>query len=387
MRILAFTPFSSMYGGSNRSFLMVLCALKNKYGHEIKVIVPEKGVLCNALDENNICWELVSSHKIRGIYGKSIRSFLKLIRTRLYFYLDSRKAKDIISGLKEQYDLIYLNDCDPMIGAIVANKLKLPYVWHFRSLINPDIRVPGCIKHVYKNCSRFIAISNSMKALLEQNKYIPSGAVTTVYNGLPVVNMPRASLYDGGDFHMVLCGRLSDDKGHKDAIKALSYLRKTHQIKDVYLHIVGKARSEGEKEYEKILKELVANCGLDHQVVFEGQIEEMPRFRQKMHVELMCSVCEPFGRVTVEGMRSGLVVIGSNTGGTPEIISDGVTGLLYKQGDSRDLANKIQIVYKNPDAFQKLAKAGYSFGMTHFTEEENVNRVNSILMKAVRNRQ
>lgn len=72
----------------------------------------------------------------------------------------------------------------------------------------------------------------------------------------------------------------------------------------------------------------------------------MDLLRQNMDIELMCAERETFGWVTVEGMRSGLLVIGANTGATPEIITNMKTGLLYTHGDARDLADKIEWVLK-----------------------------------------
>ena len=82
-------------------------------------------------------------------------------------------------------------------------------------------------------------------------------------------------------------------------------------------------------------------------------------------------------------MRSGLVVIGSNTGGTVELIQDNVTGLLYQQGDPIDLADKIQEVYDSPNYAEKLAKSGYEYVQTHYTAQENVKRVYDVLKEVV----
>lgn len=52
-----------------------------------------------------------------------------------------------------------------------------------------------------------------------------------------------------------------------------------------------------------------------------------------MDILCMCSDREAFGLSTVEGMLSGCLIIGTNTGGTTEILEDGTTGLLYAQGE------------------------------------------------------
>lgn len=82
----------------------------------------------------------------------------------------------------------------------------------------------------------------------------------------------------------------------------------------------------------------------------------MDLLRQNMDIELMCAERETFGWVTVEGMRSGLLVIGANTGATPEIITNMKTGLLYTHGDARDLADKIEWVLKNPSSADEIRK-------------------------------
>lgn len=380
MRILAFTPFSSMRGGANRSFIMVLKNLKNKYNHSIFVIVPELGELTDELDKLNIPWKLVKSKKIRGVYGVSPKNFLRICRLFLYTIYDDFASRKIVKEFKGKFDIVYLNDCDTNIGAFSAIRMKIPYVWHFRSLIKPDFIIPFNAKKQYKKCNKIIAISEGMKKLLDEDKTIPKGIIEIVYNGLPIIKCEKAKSYFGGEMHFVLCGRLSEDKGHKDALHALKIL-KDEGITDIVLHIAGCTKTEYEEEYKKSLIKYAEDNGFFDRVIFEGQIDDMPSFREKMNGELVCSVCEPFGRVTVEGMRSGLVVIGSNTGGTPEIINDNVTGLLYEQGNGEDLAEKIKQVYENPEFARKLADTAYDFGNTHFLESDNVEKVNAILYK------
>lgn len=127
--------------------------------------------------------------------------------------------------------------------------------------------------------------------------------------------------------------------------------------------------------YEKELKDLVKKYGLDSTVVFLGEVSDMVSLRSTMDIELMCAIKETFGRVTVEAMRSGLPVIGSNTGGTLEIIQDGVTGLLYKQGNAEDLAEKIIRIYKDEYFKERIAKNAYLYSQTSFTPKSNINAV------------
>ena len=130
------------------------------------------------------------------------------------------------------------------------------------------------------------------------------------------------------------------------------------------------------------MEKIIENYGLTKQIIFEGEVQNMALLRSKMDVELVCSVCEPFGRVTVEGMQSGLPVIGANTGGTPEIIIDGYNGLLYNQGNPEELAKKMLKLYKDSNLKNAMSNNAIEYTKTHFTMDENVRRINEVLFMA-----
>lgn len=380
MNILAFSPFSTMYGGANRSFLMVLKGLKEYHNHKIYVVVPEQGQLTEELSKIEIQWCVIPFHRIHGVNSISVKTMLSLVKQSLYSIQDSKKASMIAAEYADKnIDLIYINDCAAAIGGYVAKRMKRPYVWHFRSNISSREMGAWGIRRLYRDCTSIITISEVMKNNLEHSKYAPLENVKKILNGIPLEETEQVACYDDNEIHMLMCGRIAADKGHKDAIEALSILR--NKIgKKLYLHIVGDVlKSESRKVYLEGLKDLIEKLDLNKWIIFEGQIDDMIKFREKMNIELVCSICEPFGRVTIEGMRSGLVVIGSNTGGTKEIIQDGVTGFLYKQGNPQDLADKIQMVLSSPELYKKISDNAFSYSKNHFTDKENIEAINLLL--------
>lgn len=373
MNILVVTPYKSMIGGANRSLLMVLKGLKNEYKQNVLVVVPSEGVFSEALKNNGIRYTVASVHEVGGVYGKGLKSFLRKIKINFLAVRDRKKGIAFAKSLQESFDLVYINDNSTYFGSVVARTLQLPYVWHFRSLANPNVYYNTDAHDAFEKCSKIIAISDGMKELLDQNPYIPKGKVKRIHNGIPVDEAEKSSQSRENGLRFIQCGRITPDKGQMDAIVALGML-KEQGVSDIYLHIVGSAPN-GYEAYLESLKEKAAELGLSDNVIFEGTRSDLPVFRKDMNGELMCSVCEPFGRVTLEGMRSGLVVIGSNTGGTPEIITDEKTGLLYQQGDAKDLSEKIKIVYQDEALAKALADAAYEFSRTHFTPETNVREI------------
>jgi glycosyltransferase involved in cell wall biosynthesis len=88
----------------------------------------------------------------------------------------------------------------------------------------------------------------------------------------------------------------------------------------------------------------------------------------------MCSRGEPFGRVTVEAMKQGVPVVGAASGGTTEIIQDGVTGLLYRLGDAEDLAAKVEILHRDRELLGRMGEearrwADSTFSLKKYTAD------------------
>ena len=92
---------------------------------------------------------------------------------------------------------------------------------------------------------------------------------------------------------------------------------------------------------------------------------------------------EPFGLTTVEAMARGLPVIGSRVGGTAEIITPGVNGLLVAPGDEHALVGAIERLVAEPALRARLSEAARRTALERFTLEENIRRVARHLERAI----
>ena len=95
---------------------------------------------------------------------------------------------------------------------------------------------------------------------------------------------------------------------------------------------------------------------------------------------LVCSKYEAFGRVTVEAMMAGCLVIGANSGGTIELIEDGSTGVLFESGDYVDLVNKMIYVIENKNNAKKIAKNGRNVALQCFTALINASNIRNLYL-------
>ncbi len=147
----------------------------------------------------------------------------------------------------------------------------------------------------------------------------------------------------------------------------------------VSLSIVGK----GTEAYETRLRQQVEALRLSERVHFHPWLpaEAIPQIMAEHDVLLVPSIWpEPLARVIQEGMAAGLAVIGTPVGGTPEIIEDGVNGLLFEAGNAPLLAQKIQLLQQDASLYQRLTQAGKQTVSERFTLERMVDEIEAHLL-------
>lgn len=114
---------------------------------------------------------------------------------------------------------------------------------------------------------------------------------------------------------------------------------------------------------------------MDSNIHILHYVSDLRKLRKQCDIGLTCSKNEAFGRVTIENQLAGLLVIGANTGGTTEIIKDNETGLLYKEGDYMDLADKIEYAIINKNTMRNIANHGKDNAIDQFSIERVVDQL------------
>jgi len=121
-------------------------------------------------------------------------------------------------------------------------------------------------------------------------------------------------------------------------------------------------------------------------VEFVGRLgqHELPAFYSAARVLVVPSVWfEVFGIVCAEAMGHRLPVIASRIGGLPEVLDDGVTGLLFEPGSSEELAEKIELVWNDDALCQRLGDAGRKRAVGQFSTEIYYERLMDLYNRAL----
>jgi len=222
----------------------------------------------------------------------------------------------------------------------------------------------------------------SRNALVEAG--IPVSDARIIHTGLDVTQYldgeQNRQNNDGRSLNLLYAGRFAPDKDIDTGIKAVAKLVFDHSLWDVRLSLAG----SGSAEHESHLRFLVNQEGLTDYVSFLGWVppEEMPGLLRNFDVLLVTSTwAEPFARVVLEGMISGLVVVATSTGGTTEIVLDNENGLLFTPGDPEDLAQKIIRLMNDPELRKRLALAGKQTIKENFTITKMMDEVEGFLQE------
>lgn len=220
-----------------------------------------------------------------------------------------------------------------------------------------------------------MCVSGFVRDKLVREANIPVERTCVVYNGIePELFTIRPFSSHASALKLLYAGRLSPDKGVHTIIESLAYLRQQYPNLPVQLSIYG----GGAPEYEDRLRRQTRELQVTDEVQFCGKVprEQMPIVFAAHDVLLFASVwAEPLARTVQEGMACGLVVIGTTTGGTPEILQDGRNGLTFEAENAAMLAEKIALVAQNRPWADQLAQEARRTVEACFTMDRMVDEI------------
>jgi glycosyltransferase involved in cell wall biosynthesis len=229
------------------------------------------------------------------------------------------------------------------------------------------------------------AVSNSTRAQLK--RWAP---------GKPIVQFPTwtdievflAADSDGSkEANVILyAGALTPLKGICFLIDALGEV--SRDIPTIQLRLIGNAE---DREHVRSLREQVRRLGLNGSVTFQHHVpqRELAVCMGRAQVFVLPSLSEGLPRVVAEAMACGTPVTGSDVGGIPELIENGVTGFLVPPGDVEALADRIRWVLGHPDETQAMGRRARERAARLFSLEaywQGYASLFEIAMHAVRRR-
>lgn len=372
MRVCYVAEYGNRVAGSEQSLLNVI-ACEKEFGVDPVILFYRDWEFVQVAWEQGIQTAVINGKN--PVAEKNISLYRKF-KSKLrhpYNVLHIGQACRFLQDNK--IELVHLNSvlCCPTV-AYAARRLGISYIWHIREFLDEDhdqrFVEEKKMLHLMGEADRVVAISDAVRRKWEP---LLGRKVQLIYNGLPKEQyfFQRSDLLCSSLVRMVIVGRIVEGKGQMDAVLAIEQLTKLGH-RNFRLTIVG-YRDAG--VYEKDLYEYVKSHGLEQCISVQEFTYDLQGIRKDHDIGLVTSRAEAFGRVTIENMLAGLLAVGTNSGGTPELITDGVTGFLYEPGDVQSLCRVLLMIEERKEEMRKVAEAGQKYAEKNFLIENTAKKI------------
>jgi len=240
------------------------------------------------------------------------------------------------------------------------------------------------LRELTPHMDRLIAVSRAIEHKLvdEERTSVP---VSLIHNGVdlerydhqePCCTLPEEYGMEPGSQIVGVVARLEPEKGHPTLLDAWPMVLRS--VPDAYLLIVG----EGSRR--DALEAQARELRIAHRVVFTGRRDDVPAVTAALDVAVLPSYREAQGLTVLEAMALSRPVVASNVGGIPEMIEDGVTGLLVPPHDAEALAAAITRLLLDHPYADILARAGHDLVHERFCVERMVRAIETIYDEGAR---
>jgi glycosyltransferase involved in cell wall biosynthesis len=214
----------------------------------------------------------------------------------------------------------------------------------------------------------------------ETTRFAPRGkAVTSIAYGVDLARFAPAPRSSTDSVVIGTAARISPEKGLTHLIDAFARLR-TKYGKKVRLHIAGDTTPLPGGAERRALEEQARRLGISEAVEFSGWVahDDLPGFLQSLDVFVLPSVYEGFGVAAVEASAVGLPVVATNVYGLPDVVRDGVTGILVPPKEPSLLAEAIGALVEDAALRQRMGRAGRDYVASRYDWQQNAAQMERV---------
>jgi glycosyltransferase involved in cell wall biosynthesis len=366
MRVSYLSSMTGYYGGEVH--LVNLASGMRQLGHEVSCIVKPGSDLEGRLKDNGVpvyCLPLVDW-------------FDPMTVARLGHLLRRLDCQILHSHMPRDYFIAAM----ATLGSDVVNIGTRHLLQHLSH---------GAIKRPFmKRFAQIIAVSNAVGESLIRSNLVPASRISVIHNGIAPDRSGRLhgkqpgrlqmlAGIDPGDPVVGFVGRICPAKGLETLILAARELLPLWP--GLKILIVGD--DGGKVSYQRRLEQKITSLGLGEVVKTVGYVNDAACAGRELDVQVVCSMAEPFGMVTIEAMNQMCPVVVTNTGGSPEIVRDGVEGFLVPPGDHEILARRLDVLLGSAGLRREMGLRGKERVVSSFPLDKMVHMVEMVYRKSL----
>lgn len=287
---------------------------------------------------------------------------------------------------RERFDLVHTHSTKAgLLGRLAAAWARVPIIlftahgwafsegrpWLWRWLLAQVERLPALFS------TKIICVSEYDRQLALRFTVAPKEKLAVIPNGLEPepFSSPadkralRDRLGAGNAVGIVtMVGRLAPPKDFETLIMAWEGLRALGW----QLWLVGDGPLRAR------LEELVHAKGLHQQIQFLGERHDVPAILKASDIFVLSSRWEGMPLTVIEAMLAGLPVIATRVGGVPELVEEGITGLLVPPWDTRALGNALEQLINSAEMRQRMGELGRQRALQQFTVDRMISPMRAL---------
>ncbi|MGB5874844.1 MAG: glycosyltransferase family 4 protein [Bacteroidota bacterium] len=359
------TCFSRSWGGLEL-YCLDLCRLLRERGYGVWLACPAGSRMEEEAHRQGL---LTIPLSVSGYFHPLLLGRLaRFIRTNRPDLIHCHQSKDIAT----------------VVPAMILSRRRLPVILT-KSVGSYIMKRDPLHRFTYSHVSRVLAISSVIHNNVVSTTPVPPDRVHTLHFPVDTKRFdpdrvdPQAVRREYGldeKMHVVgFVGRFSPGKGHEELMTAAAILK--NRYRNVRYLVAGEA-SYGEEPYEREIKSLARESGVDDIIIFTGFRTDIPEIMAAVDIFAFPSHAEAFGMVLIEAMAMRCPVVSTNCDGVLDIVVDGVTGLYVEPGRGEQLARAISRLLDDPSLRERMGNAGRERAVRLFDRHAHLGEIEVI---------
>lgn len=204
------------------------------------------------------------------------------------------------------------------------------------------------LKRIYALMTGYVCNAEIIRSHYSALYKVDKDKIKVIRNGINVDELPWVA-HQENVMHVGIIGNMTRHVKRTDLfIKAASKVATQYPL--ITWHIIGDGHLMTE------LMEQARLSGIDCQCCFTGRIDDVENYLEKLQIGVICSDSEGLSNAILEYMFKGVATIATDVGGNPELVLDGVTGLLVPKNDHEALGAALIRLIENKTLRHQLAR-------------------------------
>ena len=293
---------------------------------------------------------------------------------------DTRVVSRLAKIVKEQdYQLLHAHTPrTAMVTSLVSLRTGTPWVYHVHSPTSRDStrgivnRINDWIeRYSVRSCNKLLTVSKSLRREMLRMG-VPREKLAVVPNGVPAIEpIVAGERLEQNTWNLGMIALMRPRKGVEVALQAMKTLR--DQGANVRLELIGGFETE---PYQIQTLEMLQTLGLHDCVHWTGFTSDIATAIRRLDALVLPSLFgEGMPMVVLEALAAAVPVVATRVEGTPEVVRDGVEGVLAEPRDAQSLAEKISYLISSRERWQEMSKAALQRHRSNYTDAIMAQRV------------